>query len=69
MNNSAFTPTPEVQAKLAHAFIWTYDGRIFDAPTFQLGMAPAGCMYSSVLDLSKFVSMLFAGGRGATGSC
>ncbi len=63
MSASAFAPTPGVLAKLAHASIWTYDGRVFDAPTFQLGMAPAGCMYSSVLDLSKFVSMLFAGGR------
>ncbi len=62
MNNSAFTPTPEIMAKLAKASIWTYDGRVFDAPTFELGMAPAGCMYSSVMDLSKFVSMLFAGG-------
>jgi CubicO group peptidase (beta-lactamase class C family)/D-alanyl-D-alanine dipeptidase len=68
MSASAFTPTPEVLAKLAHASIWTYDGRVFDAPTFQLGMAPAGCMYSSVLDLSKFVSMLFAGGRGSGGA-
>jgi CubicO group peptidase (beta-lactamase class C family)/D-alanyl-D-alanine dipeptidase len=67
MTASAFTPTPEVLAKLAHASIWTYDGRVFDAPTFQLGMAPAGCMYSSVLDLSKFVGMLFAGGRGTNG--
>jgi CubicO group peptidase (beta-lactamase class C family)/D-alanyl-D-alanine dipeptidase len=68
MTNSAFTPTPEVTAKLAHSSIWTYDGRVFDAPTFQLGMAPAGCMYSSVEDLSKFVSMLFAGGRGSDGT-
>lgn len=68
MTNSAFTPTPEVLAKLAHAYIWTYDGRLFDAPTFQLGMAPAGCMYSSVLDLSKFISMLFADGRGSKGA-
>lgn len=62
MSNSAFTPMPQIVAKLAKASIWTYDGRVFDAPTFELGMAPAGCMYSSVLDLSKFVSMLFAGG-------
>ena len=68
MSASAFTPTPEILAKLAHASIWTYDGRVFDAPTFQLGMAPAGCMYSSVLDLSKFVSMLFAAGRGSEGA-
>lgn len=68
MNASSFTPTPDVLAKLAHAFIWTYDGRVFDAPAFQLGIAPAGCMYSSVLDLSKFVSMLFANGRGVNGT-
>ncbi len=68
MSASAFAPTPEVLAKLAHASIWTYDGRVFDAPTFQLGMAPAGCMYSSVLDLSKFIGMLFAGGRGSDGA-
>jgi CubicO group peptidase (beta-lactamase class C family)/D-alanyl-D-alanine dipeptidase len=68
MSASSFTPTPEVLAKLAHASVWTYDGRVFDAPTFQLGVAPAGCMYSSVLDLSKFVSMLFAGGRGSGGA-
>ena len=68
MSASAFTPTPDVLAKLAHASIWTYDGRVFDAPTFQLGMAPAGCMYSSVLDLSKFIGMLFAGGRASDGT-
>lgn len=67
MKNSAFTPAPEVVSKLAHSSIWTYDGRLFDAPTFQLGMAPAGCMYSSVTDLSKFISMLFAGGQGSGG--
>lgn len=68
MTASAFAPTPEVVAKLAHSSIWTYDGRVFDAPTFQLGMAPAGCMYSSVLDLSKFIEMLFADGRGSGGT-
>jgi len=68
MTSSTFTPTLEVLAKLAHSSIWTYDGRVFDAPTFQLGMAPAGCMYSSVLDLSKFIEMLFADGRGSGGT-
>jgi CubicO group peptidase (beta-lactamase class C family)/D-alanyl-D-alanine dipeptidase len=67
MDNSSFAPTPQVESKLAHAFIWTYDGRTFDAPIFQLGMAPAGCMYSSVLDLSKFISMLFADGQAKGG--
>jgi len=64
MDHSAFAPTPEILVNLAKASIWTYDGRLFDAPTFELGMAPAGCMYSSVLDMSKFIAMLFAGGSG-----
>ncbi len=67
MNNSSFVPTPEVQAHLADAIIQTYDGRILEAPTFQLGMQPAGCMYSSVVDLAKFLNMLFAGGNGKNG--
>ncbi len=67
MSQSSFVPTPQVLANLAHSYMWTYDGRVFDAPSFQLGMAPAGCMYSSVLDLSKFVSMLLAGGEASSG--
>ena len=67
MRNSAFTPTADIVSKLAHSFIWTYDRRIFEAPTFQLGIAPAGCMYSSVSDLSKFLEMLFAEGQGSDG--
>ena len=51
------------EAKLAKATMWTYHGREFPAPTFELGMAPAGCMYSTVLDLAKFASCLFAGGK------
>ena len=31
----------------------------FAAPTFQLGMAPAGSMYSTVTDLGRFLSALF----------
>ena len=64
MTGSAFEPTPAVRAKLADAVMWTYHGREFPAPTFELGMAPAGSMYSSVLDLSKFASCLLADGRG-----
>src|SRR5204862_5860106 len=31
-------------------------------PTFQLGMGPCGSMYSTVLDLGRFLEILFAGG-------
>src|SRR5262249_77289 len=46
---------------------WSYHGRTFAAPTFPLGMAPAGSMYSTVTDLGRFLSVLFAGGRGPNG--
>ena len=68
MTASSFVPTSEVRAHLADAIIQTYDGRIIQAPTFQLGMQPAGCMYSSVTDLAKFLNMLFADGNGKNGS-
>ena len=67
MENSAFEPGPRLTPNLAKAFIWTYDGRTFAAPTFQLGIGPAGCLYTTVTDLGKFLSVLFAGGRSANG--
>jgi serine beta-lactamase-like protein LACTB len=67
MTRSSFEPTPGLTKDLAAARMWTYQGREFDAPTFELGMAPAGCMYSTVTDLARFLSMLFAGGRGPGG--
>lgn len=67
LGSSAFEPLPALRARLADAIMWGVDGREFPAPTFQLGMAPAGSMYSSVLDLGHFMSMLFNGGRAANG--
>ena len=46
MKSSSFTPTAAVKKNLADAVMWTYHGREFPAPTFELGMPPAGCMYS-----------------------
>ena len=63
MKSSSFLPTPAVRKSLAEAVMWTYHGREFAAPTFELGEAPAGCMYSTVLDLAKFQSCLFADGK------
>lgn len=65
--HSAFTPEPTLTQHLADAVMWSYEGREFAAPTFQLGMAPAGSMYTTVEDLSRFLSVLFAGGRGPGG--
>ncbi|MDY3559040.1 serine hydrolase [Gemmata sp. JC673] len=63
MNASSFLPTAGVKKGLADAVMWTYHGKEFPAPTFELGAAPAGCMYSTVLDLAKFQSCLFADGK------
>jgi len=64
LDRSAFEPMPEIKAHLAKASMWTLDGRRFDAPTFQLGMGPCGSMYSTVLDLARFVEIMIA--RGVT---
>lgn len=67
LEKSSFSPEPEITKNLARAFMWTPDGRVFDAPTFELGMAPAGCMYSTVADLARFIHVLFKGGEGPEG--
>ncbi|MEZ5944826.1 MAG: serine hydrolase [Planctomycetaceae bacterium] len=63
MNSSGFVATPTLEPQLATGWMRTYDGRRFEAPTFLLGTGPAGNMYSSVLDLSKFISCLLDEGR------
>jgi serine beta-lactamase-like protein LACTB len=60
MKRSSFEPVAELARDLARAQMWTYFGRTFEAPTFELGIAPAGSMYSTVTDLAKFMSALFA---------
>lgn len=67
MEHSSFEPEPALVRNLAKAEMWTYDGRVFEAPTFQLGMAPAGSMYSTVTDLGRFVMAMLAHGQGERG--
>ncbi len=67
IKKTSFGRTPALQAEMAQGLMWTYHGREFPAPTFELGIAPAGCMYSTVTDLGKFLSVVFAGGRGPNG--
>ncbi|MBL8173435.1 MAG: serine hydrolase [Bryobacterales bacterium] len=59
MRSSGFLLTPSLQKLLAPAWMWTYDGRRFRAPQFELGMAPAGSLYASMEDMTKFVKCLF----------
>ena len=60
MERSGFVVTPELESKLATGWMRTDDGRRrFAAPTFLLGTGPAGNLYSSPRDLSKFLVCLF----------
>ncbi len=68
MTQSSFTLTEEVNENLATAWMWTYDGRRFEAPMFSLGTAPAGNLYSSVLDLSQFLLCLLHEGKSREGA-
>ena len=68
LTRSSFEPDPQIIRNLARAEMWTYDGLTFDAPTFQLGMAPAGSMYSTVTDLGRFLSVLMAHGQTENGA-
>jgi D-alanyl-D-alanine dipeptidase/CubicO group peptidase (beta-lactamase class C family) len=67
LEHSSFAPRDDVTQRLASATMWAYDARTFEAPGFQLGMSPAGSMYSTVEDLGRFLSMLFADGEGPGG--
>lgn len=60
MTRSAFfEPGPELAPEVATAFLWASDGRRFAAPTFRRN-APSGSLYTSVLDLGRFLEALFA---------
>lgn len=65
--STSFEPTPAIRERLADAVMWTYDGRTFAAPKFGLGTSPAGNLYSSVTDLSRFLVALFNDGRAPGG--
>ncbi|MCR9197260.1 MAG: serine hydrolase [Planctomycetaceae bacterium] len=68
MSNSSFVIDQAIAPQMATGWMRTYDGRRFEAPTFLLGTGPAGNMYSSVRDLAKFASCLFADGQTAGGA-
>ena len=60
MTRSAFfEPGPELAPDVATAFMWASDGRRFVAPTFRRN-APSGTLYTTVVDLGKFLAALFA---------
>lgn len=67
MTRSSFEPGPDLRSQIACGAMWTYDGQTIATPKFLLGTGPAGNLVSSAADLGRFLSFLFAQGRGPAG--
>jgi CubicO group peptidase (beta-lactamase class C family)/D-alanyl-D-alanine dipeptidase len=67
MTSSSYAPREGGIDKLARGLMWTYHGKTFAAPTWELGMAPAGSLRSTVKDQARLLQFLFAGGKTASG--
>ena len=67
LKRSFFEPGSGPSDNRARGLMWSYDGRTFNAPTFFLGTPPAGNLDSTVLDLGRFLEVLFAGGKTPNG--
>lgn len=62
MQRSSFRLTDNLRRDLAAGTIHTYDGRQFEAPVFDLGTAPANNLYTTVVDLGRFIEMILNSG-------
>lgn len=67
MTESSFEPEPRLMKNLATGYMWSYDGLHITTPNFQIGEGPCCALYTTVIDLGKFMSALFADGRGNNG--
>ncbi|MFC3052854.1 serine hydrolase [Kordiimonas pumila] len=67
MKDSAFVPSAHVRKSLPEAYMINYQGTRSIAPTFELGIAPAGCMYATMGDLALFMKALIDKGQGVNG--
>jgi len=63
MDRSAFGL--EKRAEMAAGEMWTLHGTKFPAPVFDWGMSPAASLSTTVIDLAKFGSAIFADAGGA----
>jgi len=69
MDDTSFLRFDLPPESLAGGIMWTYAGDTFQAPTFDLGMAPAGGMYSSADDLGRLMIGLLGQGRDGRAFC
>ena len=65
MEHTSFLARDDLRENLGIGYMWRYDtNALAEAPVFQLGIGPAANLYTTVSDLGKFVSALFAIARG-----
>lgn len=62
MTSSSFTAREDLVDRLATGWMWSHHMPRFRAPTFKLGTAPAGNLYSTVDDLSHLLITVFSDG-------
>ncbi len=68
MKHTSFKPNPGLKSNLAKAEMWTVFGKTYPAPTFELGIAPAGSMYTTIDDLAAFAGALFDANNNVPGA-
>ncbi|MBF0276593.1 MAG: beta-lactamase family protein [SAR324 cluster bacterium] len=61
MSDSSISSNPTILANLAPAYMWTVDSDV-PAPVFDLGGFPAGNIYSTLSDMSRYMICLLRGG-------
>ena len=61
MADSSFLREARLEPRIPPALMWSYDGREFPAPTFDV-LVPAGNLYSPMRDQAKLLQAIFRGG-------
>ena len=61
LKKTSFLPRADLRRDLGIGYLWRYDTKaLTEAPVFELGIGPAANLYTTVSDLGRFVSALFA---------
>ena len=61
LKKTSFLPRPGLRDDLGIGYMWRFDSNAFvEAPVFELGIGPAANLYTTVSDLGRFMSALFA---------
>lgn len=63
MNSSSFLPESFLKEKIAKGYMRDLDDKQWEAPHFRFGYLPAANLYSTVIDLSKFINFIFNEGK------